>query len=435
MGNAQGIPTAHVRIYQNLIQIRDPAKRADMINTLLIGGEYVQSARRMGIYSHLLNYVAKVQAGSHPGYLPGEVAVPLPPVGRAQTTVAPVRQMPSQGGTQLVLSQQQTNSLQAKTSTQRLVKPRSKEKALTYFQSCLEVLGLEEEVALTEESLKGAYKSAALRAHPDKKGGSEEQFEAVTRAYAYLTEILRRIHGGRTKEGKVEAPNTLLEGRREDAKAWQHVEPVRLNPKKLDMDAFNKMFEATRPPDPDDDGYGDWLTNKEESGVGGGGGKFSGKFNRDVFNQMFEEQAKARGSAAAQQQNQLTMLQPQALMMAPNSGVELGREKASSYTAAANASLKYTDLKQAYTVENTISPQVSGVRVEQRDIKSYKAAREKAPTPLTHDELEAIAASERYAAEKERQRQLRVAQDDAFSNEYFNRMKRLVLTDQSQSSK
>jgi hypothetical protein len=193
------------------------------------------------------------------------------------------------------------------------------------------------------------------------------------------------------------------------------------------------MFEATRPPDPDDDGYGDWLTSKqEESGVGGGG-KFSGKFNRDVFNRMFEEQAKARGGAGAQ--NQLSILQPQALMMAPNSGVELGREKASSYTAAANASLKYTDLKQAYTLENTISPQVAGVRVEQRDIKSYKAAREKAPTPLTNDEMEAIAASERYAADKERQRQLRVAQDDAFSNEYFNRMKRLVLTDQSQSSK
>jgi curved DNA-binding protein CbpA len=425
MGNTQGVPAAHIRIYQNLIQIRDPGKRVEMINTLLIGAEYVQTARKMGVYSHLLSYVAKVQAGERPGYLPGEVAVPLPVVQQQQQR-APIKYGGGGGSNQLVLAAQP--ALQAKTSTQRLVKPRSKEKALTYFQSCLEVLGLEEEVALTEESLKAAYKAAALRAHPDKKGGSEDQFEAVTRAYAYLTEILRRIHGGRTKEGKVEAPNTLLEGRREDAKAWQHVEPVRLNPKKLDMDAFNKMFEATRPPDPDDDGYGDWLTNKqEESGVGGGG-KFSGKFNRDVFNKMFEEQSRSRNSDP---QNQLVMLQPQALTLAPNTGVELGREKASSYTAAANASLKYTDLKQAYTVENTLSPQVSGVRVEQRDIKSYKAAREKAPDPFNHEELAAIAASERHAAEKERQRQLRVAQDDAFSNEYFNRMKRLVLTDQS----
>ncbi len=429
MGNTQshGIPPAHIRIYQNLIQIRDIGKRAEMIKTLLVGPEYVQTARRMGVYSHLLSYVAKVQAGENPGYLPGEVAVPLPSPQRQPQRPAQTYQQ-----TQLVVAQQ--NSLQGsggkglKTSTQRLTKPRSKEKALTYFQSSLEVLGLEEEVALTEESLKAAYKAAALRAHPDKRGGSEEQFEAVTRAYAYLTEILRRIHGGRTKESRMEAPNALQETRKEEAKAWQHVEPVRLNPKKLDMDAFNKMFEATRPPDPDDDGYGDWLTGKqEESGVGGGG-KFTGKFNRDVFNRMFEEQAKSRGSDS---QNQLTLVQPQALLMAPNSGVELGREKASSFTAAANASLKYTDLKQAYTVENTISPQVSGVRVEARDIKQFKAAREKAPDPLTNEELEAIAASERYAKEKERQRQLRVAQEDAFSNEYFNRMKRLVLTDQS----
>ncbi len=424
MGNtqSQGIPPAHIRIYQNLIQIRDPGKRAEMIKTLLVGAEYIQTARRMGVYSHLLSYVAKVQAGEHPGYLPGEVAVPLP-------TPAVQPRYSSQPQNQLVVSQ---NSLQSgrgvKTSTQRLVKPRSKEKALTYFQSSLEVLGLEEEVALTEESLKAAYKSAALRAHPDKKGGSEEQFEAVTRAYAYLTEILRRIHGGRTKESKVEAPNTLQESRKEEAKAWQHVEPVRLNPKKLDMDAFNKMFEATRPPDPDDDGYGDWLTSKQEES--GPITKFGGKFNRDVFNKMFEEQSatRARGS---QQANQLSLVQPQALLMAPNTGVELGREKASSFTAAANASLKYTDLKQAYTTENTLSPQVSGVRVEQRDLKQYKAAREKAPVPLSDEEMAAIAASERYAAEKERQRQLRVAQEDAFSNEYFNRMKRLVLTDQS----
>jgi DNA mismatch repair protein MutH len=34
----------------------------------------------------------------------------------------------------------------------------------------------------------------------------------------------------------------------EEAKAFQHVEPVRLNPKNLNMDAFNKMFEQTRMP-------------------------------------------------------------------------------------------------------------------------------------------------------------------------------------------
>jgi hypothetical protein len=60
------------------------------------------------------------------------------------------------------------------------------------------------------------------------------------------------------------------------------------------VEVFNKMFEQTRIPDPDDDGYGDWLTNKTETSPSQ---KFGGKFNRDVFNKMFEEQASRDQSA------------------------------------------------------------------------------------------------------------------------------------------
>ncbi len=139
-----------------------------------------------------------------------------------------------------------------------VMKGKRNEKALNYFQSCLQVLGLEEEVALTEESLKKAYKRVALKAHPD-KGGSEDDFEAITRAHAYLGEILLRIKGGRAKEGKMEAPEALRDTREGASKEWEMVQPVRLNPKKLDMNAFNQMFEQTRIPDPEEDGYGECL--------------------------------------------------------------------------------------------------------------------------------------------------------------------------------
>ena len=403
MGN---VPSVHTRIYQNVIQIRDPAKRVDMIQTLLAGPEYVQSAKRGGVYAHLLAYVSKVQKGQTPDALPGE-RIGQPPI------------QPQAQNHQITTREEKPHNPYT-----QLARPRGKEKAIGYFQSSLEVLGLEEEVALTEEALNKAYKRAALRTHPD-KGGSEERFEAVTRAYAYLTEILRRINGGRTKASVVEAPTAIQETRSGDAKNWKQVEPVRLNPKKLDVDAFNKMFEQTRIPDPDDDGYGDWLTNKTE--VAASGQKFGGKFNRDVFNKMFEEQAKATTSVP---QNQLMNLAPQAMMLAPNSGVELGRGKSESYTAAANANLKYTDLKQAYTQENTISQQVSNIRVESRDLKKYQASREKAPEPLTDYEAGLHAEAERQAAERERQRQLRVAQEGMFADEYFQRMKRLVISNQ-----
>ncbi len=398
----QGIDPSHVRIYTNLIQIRDPSKRVQMIQTLLAAPEYVHSFKRAGIYAYLLGYIASVQSGQQPSPLPGEA----PP----SQKVAHPQQQPTNQIIHHVPQQQRT-------SYQQVVKSKGKEKALNYFQSCLEVLGLEEEVAMTEETLKKAYRTAAARAHPD-KGGSEEQFEAVTRAYAYLSEILRRIHGGRTKESKVEAPSQLKDSRAQDSEQWKHVEPVRLNPKKLDLNAFNQMFEKTRMPDPDDDGYGDWLQEKAEKKMGPA---FSGKFNRDVFNQMFEERNKPSDS------NALTTLQPQAMTLAPMA-VELGRDRPQSFTAPANASLKYTDLKQAYTIENTVSNQVANVRVDVRDIKSFQAERKRAPDPMNDQELATLAAAEAAMKKREEQRALRAAQEGVMADQYFARMKQLVLT-------
>lgn len=399
------IDPSHTRIYSNLIQIRDPQKRVQMIQTLLAAPEYVQSFRRCGIYSHLLIYIANVQKGAYGGFLPGE-----------QPQQQPQQQQPPQQQQQLV-----SKHAPQKSAYDRLVKPKGQEKAISYFQGCLEVLGLEEEVAMTEESLKLAYKKAAVKAHPDKRGGSEEKFEIVTRAYAYLSEILTRINGGRKKESKVEAPAALQETRTHESQAWQHTEPVRLNPKKLDMNAFNTMYEQTRIPDPDDDGYGDWLKNEVDAPKGPA---FSGKFNRDVFNKMFET------AQQQQQQNQL-MKVPQAMTLTPMSGVELGRTAADTYTAPANANLKYTDLKQAYTTENVLTNQVSNVRVDVRDIKEYRATRERAPDPLNNEELAHLANAEEEAAKREKNRQIRAAQDDSVAEQYFQRMKRLVITSDS----
>ncbi len=406
----QSIDPSHLRIYSNLIQIRDPSKRMQMIQTLLAAPEYVHSFKRAGIYSYMLGYIAAFQNGTALPLLPGESQ----PVQRQ----APQRQTnqysnaASSSSSQIVTHVQQPRS-----AYQQITKSKNKDKAINYFQSCLEVLGLEEEVAMTEEILKKAYRTSAARAHPD-KGGSEDQFEAVTRAYAYLSEILRRIHGGRTKESKVEAPTALKDSRAQESKQWEQIDPIRLNPKKLDMNAFNQMFEKTRMPDPDDDGYGDWLTEKVDAKMGPA---FSGKFNRDVFNQMFEERNKKDNQSTA------LSLQPQAMTLAPMA-VELGRDRPSSFTAPANASLKYTDLKQAYTVENTVSNQVANVRVDVRDIKSFQAERKRAPDPMTDQEMAAVAAAEAAMKRREEQRAVRAAQEGVMADQYFARMKQLVLT-------
>jgi len=387
MGAAtSGLPQAHVRIYQNLLAIKAPQTRAQMIQTMLASPEHVASMKAAGVYGHLLHYI---QTGA--GRLPGE--------GQEQAK----GQKPVQT---LTVSQTQSSS--------------GSEKAMNYFTACLRILGLEDEVALTEELLKAAYKTSAKRSHPD-KGGSEKEFEAVTKAYAYLGEILRRIHGGRTAASVMEAPAALAAGR--EATAFKHVEPVRLNPNKLDLSSFNKLYEETRIPDPDESGYGDWLKGEASAGPSS---KFSGKFNRDVFHKAFEEEQQGK----ATRDTRSLVARPQELSLASGLryGVELGRTARDDYTMAANeAGLKYTDLKKAYTSESTFSHQVAGVKVDTRNFDQYSQGRDKPPAPLADHEMAEIVAAEASAIRAEDARRMRVAQQSVQEDNYAERLKRLVI--------
>ena len=445
MGNGVSLnafdPT-HVRIYSNVLQLKSPHLRVQMIQTCLAGSEYVQTAKRAGVYSYLLNYVSTVQSGGEPPALPGEsTSTPQQPQQAYQSPNQPPipRSMNPTFHNPVIYPKPEVQTLRDRSSTQMQsykeaptnswtqLTQTPQQKMVTYFSSCLEVLGIQDEVALTEEALKKAYKRASLKAHPD-KGGSEEQFEAITRAFAYLTEIIKRIQGGRTGALKeVEAPTALTSGRTEEAKAWQHIEPVKLNAKNLDMNAFNQMFEKTHMVDPDHDGYGDWLKDEMADKGAGSGGKFSGKFNRDVFNNMFDEEAKKKSQRGMSQQ----IIHPSAmaLTLAPTMGLELGRERPDSFTPAPNAKHQFSDLKDAYVREATISDKVANVRVEQRSMDTYRASREKAPEPLSHHEQQQMAAAEQQIKQREQQRQMRAAGQGVLEQQYFERMKQLVITD------
>ena len=446
MGNNQSaIDPVHLRIYSNIIKINDPLKRVQMINTCLASMEYVGSAKRAGIYSYLLNYVATVNAGGTPPLLPGEhQSSPNPP---AQYNTAPQIPRSLQGNftsggigsahpsminapnAQSYSRQTQIISHKDNTPSWKIITDTPKQKAMSYFASCLEVLGIQEEVALTEEALKSAYKKMALRAHPD-KGGSEELFEAVTRAYAYLSEIIKHMRGGRRSEnnGQMDAPSVINTGRDTEAEKWKHAEPVKLNAKNLDMNAFNKIFEQTHMPDPDSDGYGDWLKGGDErsGGAGAGGAKFKGQFNRDVFNRMFEEE-----SRKSQKATNALMVHPgeMALTLNPTSGVSFISERPDSYTAAPNSKFQFTDLRGAYTSETTISDKVSNVQVGERNLEQYRASREKAPDPFSQSELHSIREFENRQRQQDEMRERKRAEMAVRNQQYFDQMKRLVITE------
>jgi curved DNA-binding protein CbpA len=413
MGNnmslASGVPEAHARIYRNLLQIQSPTTRLQMLETLLAGQEYVRSIKQAGLYGPILSYIASVRRGDT-SFLPGEQASSNQQQVQNIRATRPTGSQPRQQETRLATS---TGDPSAHT------------KAISFFSQCLQIMGLEEEVALNEQALKAAYKKASMKAHPD-KGGSEEAFDQVTRAYAYLGEILRRVRGGRSDElvNITEESPARLAGTREQASdAWKMSEPVKLNAKNLNLNLFNKVFEETRLPDPDGDGYGDWLKNAEGQGSVN---KFSGKFNRSVFNEAFESEIKSR----AQQANgrALTHRQPEALVMAPTLGIELGRERPDDFTGANLNGLKYTDLKKAYTSDSTFSHQVSDVHVSTRSFEAASSERKGKVAPLSAAELESISEGERYMQQRQANQAARITQEDRRVTEHFQKLQKYVIT-------
>jgi len=445
--NSSAIDPVHVRMYSNMIQINDPNKRVQVIQTCLASMEYVNSAKRCGIYSYLLNYISTVQSGNQPPVLPGENTRgqsqpmqqmhPPPQQINIPRSMQPTMMHAGPGATHPSLlnaptassysQSRQQNQLIAHTDNTpswKVITDTPKQKALSYFSSCLEVLNIQEEVALTEEALKKAYKKMAIKAHPD-KGGSEEHFEAVTRAYAYLSEILKFMKGGRRDpSGPVEAPSNMSHQRDRDAKQWEHTgEPVRLNAKNLDMNAFNKLFEQTHMPDPDSDGYGDWLKSEDSRTAGP---KFKGEFNRDVFNRMFDDESKKN---ARHSTNLIVHPGEMALTLNPTHGVDLVGERPDSYTAAPNSRFQFTDLRGAYTSDSMISDKVANVPVVDRNYEQYRASREKAPDPFSQTELHGIQDFERRQLRMDEQRERKRAEMNVRNQQYFDRMKQLVITE------
>ena len=79
MGSGQSrIEPNHVAIYKKILMIREPATCAQTLQTLMSGQEYVNSARTAGIYPQLLQYIAAVNSGRHPGLLPGSALAQAP---------------------------------------------------------------------------------------------------------------------------------------------------------------------------------------------------------------------------------------------------------------------------------------------------------------------------------------------------------------------
>lgn len=285
----------------------------------------------------------------------------------------------------------------------------------------------------TLEELKHAYKRLAIETHPDRPGGSTERFQTVTKCYMSLLEKLKGTQersfdelkkGSRDfmkgQPGSSHIPEVYrtkgFKGAEQDIKRLTGGETIDLTAKNFNVKLFNKVYEANKLWDPNDDGYDDWFRKGDVDDIIKAPPVFSNKFNIDVFNSTFGDwktqvdQYRKQSSAdgALMEYNE-----PRALINTSASWtlVDAG-QKINDFTKAPDqgGNLGYTDLKLAYGGNcDMINPATAEVRESYKNIDELKRARESISYTMSPQDM-ARAEARKYAelqAEEERLERLR----------------------------
>ena len=449
MGAGLSVDHRHARIWANLSSIQAPEARLQMLDTLLSGSEYVAVAKRYNVYASLLQWKAATQRGEFaiwPSAQASPAPRPSPPVlPRAPPPIStPNYQRPPSNR---IVSGPPTLTIEDHrhpATSQQLARIPPPKRALDALNDAYAVLDIDDGKPLTHDALRVAYNRAAIRVHPD-KGGSPEAFDAVTKAFLYIQEVLEKLIPKTATDGsdpRFTAPVTREAALKARGIATTHAAPtnalqiedrapIALNPKKLDMTVFNKLFEENRLPDPEkDDGYGSWLSSQEPV-RGTTQQQMRGKYNADVFNKMFVEEAQRSGPPEKAASTAMSAYRPPSeLVLAPGFGAELGGERPAQYTKApASGGIGYTDLKFAYGEGSTFSQEVATATTDGRPqtLEEAKRAYGAPPKPLSADEAAAVAAFDKAKEAAEIARQRRVAARDVDADTLHTRMKTRLM--------
>jgi hypothetical protein len=415
------------RIWTEICSIESEYNRYKMVNTVLTSPEIVSAARKAGVYDTVQQWLSEANRGNLQRF-------PFASQSRFQPQQQYHPQQQYQQQYQQPYQQQYQQQQPQQPQPQQLVVHKAA-KAINFFEECLELLGIDDTNGITIDSLKSGYRNAARVAHPD-KGGSKEAFDAVTRAYNHVKDILIRINPSMSNEdkAKLSAPVTMetavasrreLNTQLEDSTS--RGPPIMLSAKKLDMGVFNKLFEENRLPDPArDTGYGDWLSSGSGPAEPVSDPRLKGKFTPQTFETVFRERVSHQTTSDAI----VKRLEPDALTTTV--GTELGGDS-SNFTAPIGAETQFMDLKEAYTSGSTRFQEVADVQVGTgRTVKSVdeaKRIRDAEMARVDPDEKSKIAAAAAALEERERRRRIRLAQEDAAQNDWASALRnRLYVT-------
>lgn len=243
---------------------------------------------------------------------------------------------------------------------------------------------------VTANSLKKAFKTQILKAHPD-KGGDAKLFDDMLHSYMYLTETVQRISGGRATLQNVVTPDELKQMRPDEI--------INRFFEEFDNDEFNKRFEEQNPTETH--GYATWLKSKDEennltNGVFGDATQKPPTFDEKDFNKIFEQKAKEGKSEPT-----AIILHPE--QMAYISGQTIGTSiietTEGGYTSQLFSNPKYTDAYEAFS-NFTVCDKVPTYTEKNKNLDDLIAERNKDITPFNDTELQAIQSYEKLKLEK-----------------------------------
>lgn len=281
--------------------------------------------------------------------------------------------------------------------------------------------------------LREAYKTMALKAHPD-KGGSEYLFKIVTQCYKYLSAELKKKEAdkqfhelkkefmsaiGTTDDGEVKRSRQSSGGSKSGRSSGSSssggepdinaLQSLFYKGSRFDQAKFNKFFDENKLKDEvHEQGYKDWMKENEVAEAP----KFRGSFNSQGFNSHFEQNAQV----AANNKHLIKYKEPEALVCSKRLGfTELGQDNVDDFSGENKSmrNLNFMDYRIAHTTTRMVDPTTVAKRQEFRNVQEFEKARANVAYHMTEQEMYEYHKKQKAMAKAEEHRAAVQAAHDA----------------------
>lgn len=279
---------------------------------------------------------------------------------------------------------------------------------MSELKHALELFGLLSIDDITSDSLKKAFKTKILKAHPD-KGGDAKVFDDMLHSYVYLSETVQRVSGGRATLQNVVSPDELKNMRAEEI--------VNRLFEEFEREEFNRTFEEQNKKEIH--GYYSWFKSNEGEdnlmeGKFGSATQKPPTFEEKDFHKIFEAKAKE-----GKPEPTAIILHPEqmAYLSGQNVGVEIIESNEGGYTSQLFTNPTYTDAYEAFS-NFTVCDKIPTYTETNKSFDELIAERNKEITPLSNSELIAIQNYEKKKLEKENQQFSKIKEHFNYNKDY-----------------